>query len=137
MRDAVALFDAIETLDRPRLAEALAAEMARAGKRPDCFVEINIGAEPQKAGIAPDAADAFIADCRTRLQLPVKGLMCIPPEGRDPTPWFRHMQALAARHGLAQLSMGMSGDFEAAIAAGATEVRVGSAIFGAREPARA
>ena len=132
VRDAVALFDAIETLDRPRLAEALAAEMARAGKRPDCYIEVNIGAEPQKAGVAPEAADAFIEDCRTRLALPVVGLMCIPPDGRDPEPWFRQMETLSARHGLATLSMGMSGDYEAAIAAGATEVRVGSAIFGAR-----
>jgi pyridoxal phosphate enzyme (YggS family) len=135
VREAVALFDAIETLDRPRLAEALAREMARAGRRLDCFVEVNIGAEPQKAGIAPEAADAFIADCRDRLGLPVVGLMCIPPEGENPAPHFRRLAAIAARHALAQLSMGMSGDYEAAILAGATEVRVGSAIFGARETA--
>ncbi len=131
-RDAVALFDVIETLDRPRLAEALARELERTQRRLDCYVEVNIGGEAQKAGIAPDQADAFIEDCRTRLALPVVGLMCIPPEGQDPVPHFRRLAAMAAQHRLAHLSMGMSGDFEAAIAAGATEVRVGSAIFGAR-----
>jgi len=132
VREAVALFDVIETLDRPRLAEALAREMSRAARRPDCLIEVNIGGETQKAGVAPDAADAFIEDCRVRLALPVIGLMCIPPEGEDPAPHFRRLAAIAARHGLKQLSMGMSGDFEAAIAAGATEVRVGSSIFGSR-----
>jgi pyridoxal phosphate enzyme (YggS family) len=132
VKEAVALFDAIETLDRARLAEALAHEMARAGKRPDLYVEINIGAEPQKAGIAAEAADAFIEDCRGRLGLPVVGLMCIPPEGADPSPMFRRMAAIARRHGLVRLSMGMSGDYEQAVIEGATEVRVGSAIFGAR-----
>jgi pyridoxal phosphate enzyme (YggS family) len=132
VKDAVALFDTIETLDRPRLAEALAQEMARTGKRPECYVEINIGAEPQKAGIAVEAAETFIADCRERLGLPVTGLMCIPPEGADPAPLFRRLAAIAGRHALARLSMGMSGDFEQAVAEGATEVRVGSAIFGAR-----
>src|SRR5579862_2738327 len=132
VKEAVALCDAIETVDRPKLAEALAKEMTRAGKRPDLFIEINIGAEPQKAGIAVEAADAFIADCRTRLALPVVGLMCIPPEGRDPAPMFRALAAIARRHELARLSMGMSGDYRQAVAEGATEVRVGSAIFGAR-----
>ena len=132
VRDAVTLFDAIETLDRPRLAEALAREMDRTGRRPDCYVEVNIGGEPQKAGIAPEAADAFIEDCRIRLALPVTGLMCIPPDGENAAPHFARLAAIAARHGLARLSMGMSGDYEAAIAAGSTEVRVGTAIFGAR-----
>jgi pyridoxal phosphate enzyme (YggS family) len=135
VRDAVALFDAIETVDRPRLAEALAREMDRAGRRLDCYIEVNVGAEPQKAGVLPEAADAFITDCRTRLALPVVGLMCIPPDGEDATPHFKMLAAIAARHGIARLSMGMSGDFEAAIAAGSTEVRVGTAIFGARPKA--
>jgi pyridoxal phosphate enzyme (YggS family) len=132
VRDAVMLADVIETLDRPRLAEALAREFDRTGRRLDCYVEVNIGAEPQKAGILPEAADAFIADCRERLALPIIGLMCIPPDGADPVPHFRRLAALAQHHGLAQLSMGMSGDFEAAIAAGSTQVRVGTAIYGAR-----
>ena len=132
VKDAILLADVIETLDRPRLAEALAREIDRTGRRPELHVEINIGAEPQKAGILPEAADAFIADCRDRLALPVVGLMCIPPEGRDPAPYFSRLGALAARHGLARLSMGMSGDYEAAIAAGSTEVRIGTAIFGPR-----
>ena len=131
-RDAVALFDAIETLDRPKLAETLAREMERAGRRLDCFVEVNIGAEPQKAGIVPDQAGGFIEDCRARLGLSVVGLMCIPPVDADPTPHFRALAGLAARHGLQRLSMGMSGDFRQAIAAGATEVRIGTAIFGPR-----
>ncbi|HEY1722623.1 MAG TPA: YggS family pyridoxal phosphate-dependent enzyme [Magnetospirillaceae bacterium] len=134
LRDAVALFDAIETLDRPKLAEALAREIDRSGRRPDCYVEVNVGAEPQKAGVLPDAADAFIEDCRTRLALPVVGLMCIPPDGEDASPHFATLAAIAARHGLVRLSMGMSGDFEKAVAAGSTEVRVGTAIFGSRAP---
>jgi len=134
-REAVTLFDAIETVDRERLAQALAREMERAGRRPDCFVEVNIGAEPQKAGVPPEAADAFIDSCRTRFVLPIVGLMCIPPEGEDPVPHFRRLAALAARHGLARLSMGMSADYQAAIAAGSTEVRVGTAIFGPRSEA--
>ena len=132
VKDAVALCDAIETVDRPRLAEALAKEMARQGRRLDCFIEVNIGNEPQKSGIAPEAADAFIADCRTRWKLDLRGLMCIPPEGRDPMPYFRQLAAIAQRNGLAELSMGMSADFEQAIACGATLVRVGTAIFGKR-----
>jgi PLP dependent protein len=132
VREAVALADVIETLDRPKLAEALAREIERAGRRPELYVEVNIGGEPQKAGILPDAADAFIADCRERLALPVIGLMCIPPDGQDPVPHFQRLAALARRHGLERLSMGMSGDFEAAIAAGSTQVRVGTAIYGAR-----
>ncbi len=128
----MALFDAIETLDRPRLAEALAREMKASGRRPDLYVEVNVGAEPQKAGIAPDAADAFIEDCRARLALPVVGLMCIPPEGEDAAPHFRRLAAIAVRHGLARLSMGMTHDFTVAIAEGSTEVRIGTAIFGPR-----
>jgi len=132
VRQAVALFDVIETLDRPRLAEALAAEFARGGRRPDCLIEVNIGGEPQKAGVPPDQADGFIDDCLGRWRLPVIGLMCIPPENRDPAFYFRALAELAARHGLPELSMGMSGDFPVAIAAGATMVRVGTAIFGTR-----
>jgi pyridoxal phosphate enzyme (YggS family) len=127
-RDAVRLFDAIHTLDRPRLAEALAQE----GRRPALLVEVNIGAEPQKAGIAPDQADAFVADCRARWRLVPVGLMCIPPLGADPAPHFARLAALARRNDLAALSMGMSDDFEVAIAHGATMVRVGTAIFGPR-----
>ena len=133
VKDAVAVFDVIETVDRPKLAEALAKEMARQNRRLGCFVEINIGAEPQKAGVAPAEADGFIADCRNRWKLDLKGLMCIPPEGRDPAPYFKEVAAIAARNGLAELSMGMSADFEIAIACGATLVRVGTAIFGQRE----
>lgn len=136
-RQAVALFDVIESLDRPKLAAVLAAEMARAGKRPDCFVQVNTGAEPQKAGVLPDDADRFIADSRDRLALPIVGLMCIPPADAPPAPHFALLRAIAARNGLAQLSMGMSGDFETAIAEGATAVRVGTAIFGARAPGAA
>jgi pyridoxal phosphate enzyme (YggS family) len=132
VRDAVALFDAIETVDRPRLAEALAAEFARSGRRPRCFVQVNTGEEPQKAGIAPGDADAFIEDCRGRLGLPVVGLMCIPPQDEEPAPHFALLREIARRHGLAALSMGMSADFETAIRFGATHVRVGTALFGER-----
>jgi pyridoxal phosphate enzyme (YggS family) len=134
VRDAVALFDVIETVDRPRLAEALAAEMERSGRRPDCFIQVNTGEEAQKAGIAPSEAASFIADCRDRLRLPVRGLMCIPPVEEDPAIHFAFLRELAGRNGLGILSMGMSGDFESAIALGATHVRVGTAIFGARPP---
>jgi PLP dependent protein len=134
VRDAVALFDVIETVDRPRLAEALAAEMARGGRLPDCFIQVNTGEEAQKAGIAPAAAPAFIARCRDELRLPVRGLMCIPPVDEAPAIHFAFLRELARRSGLDLLSMGMSGDFEGAIALGATHVRVGTAIFGARPP---
>jgi pyridoxal phosphate enzyme (YggS family) len=134
VRDAVALFDVIETVDRPRLAEALAAEMARSGRRPDCFIQVNTGEEAQKAGILPAEAPGFIASCRDTLGLPVRGLMCIPPVGEPPGIHFAFLRELAGRHGLGLLSMGMSGDFESAIAFGATHVRVGTAIFGARPP---
>ena len=133
--EAVALFDAIETLDRPRLAETLAREMARQNRRPDLFIEVNTGEEPQKAGIAPQDADAFIADCRGRLGLPVVGLMCIPPEAEEPALHFALLREIARRNGLTQLSMGMSADYETAIRFGSTEVRLGTAIFGKRETA--
>ncbi|HEY1300975.1 MAG TPA: YggS family pyridoxal phosphate-dependent enzyme [Stellaceae bacterium] len=132
VRDAVALFDMIESLDRPRLAEALATEMERSGRRPLCLVEVNTGEEPQKSGIAPAAADAFIRDCRERLELPVVGLMCVPPLNEEPAPHFALLREIARRTGLDRLSMGMSADFEIAIRFGATHVRVGTAIFGAR-----
>ncbi len=131
-RDAVALFDAIHSLDRASLAEALAKEIARQGRRPLLFVEINTGAEPQKAGVAPEDADAFIAACRQRYGLTLSGLMCIPPHGDAPAPHFALTAKIAQRNGLELLSMGMSADFATAIAFGATHVRVGTAIFGAR-----
>ena len=130
-RVAVDLFDAIHTLDRPSLAEKLARLAQDKGACPDLFVQVNTGAEPQKAGILPADADAFVTTCRA-LTLPVVGLMCIPPEGEDSTPHFAMLAGLAARNGLPGLSMGMSSDFEPAIAAGATHIRVGSAIFGDR-----
>jgi len=132
VKEAVAHFDVIETVDRPRLAEALAREMARTGKRPPCFIEVNAGEEPQKAGVLPADADAFVADCRDRLQLPIVGLMCIPPHDQDPAPYFALLREIARRNGLAGLSMGMSADYEVAVRFGATHVRVGTAIFGAR-----
>lgn len=132
VRDAVAHCDVIETVDRPRLAEALAREMERSGKRPTCYIEVNTGEEAQKAGVVPGEADAFIADCRDRLSLPVAGLMCIPPHDENPAPHFALLREIARRNGLAGLSMGMSADYEIAIRFGATHVRVGTAIFGAR-----
>jgi hypothetical protein len=131
-REAVRIADAIESLDRPRLAAALAEAMAKEGRRPDCLIQVNTGDEPQKSGVARAEADAFIRAAREEYGLPVTGLMCIPPLGQDPRPHFAFLRALAARHGLGELSMGMSGDFEAAIAEGATLVRVGTAIFGHR-----
>lgn len=128
---AVDLFDAIHTLDRPSLAEKLAKLAQARGASPQVFVQVNTGAEPQKAGILPDDTDAFIARCRA-MDLPLQGLMCIPPEAEDPAPHFEMLAQMAARNGLSGLSMGMSSDFEVAIAHGATHVRVGSAIFGAR-----
>ncbi len=132
VKQAVGLFDAIHSVDRPKLAEALGQEMQLQKRRLPCFIEINIGQEPQKAGIAPHDADAFVVFCRERYGIPVAGLMCIPPAGADPLPYFRQLAALAKRCGVSCLSMGMSGDYPAAIAAGATHVRVGTAIFGAR-----
>ncbi|MEQ8749118.1 MAG: YggS family pyridoxal phosphate-dependent enzyme [Amphiplicatus sp.] len=134
-KEAVALFDVIETVDRPKIARALAAEIARQGRAPRLLVQVNTGEEPQKAGIAPQEADAFIAECRDELGLPVEGLMCIPPLDDPPAPHFALLAKIAARNGLAVLSMGMSGDYEIAAQLGATEVRVGSEIFGARLPA--
>jgi hypothetical protein len=132
VREAVALFDVVETIDRPKLAKALAEEMARSGRRPRCLIQINIGSEPQKAGVLPDAADDFIESCRTHWQLPIEGLMCIPPQEDDPRPYFARLAEMAKRHALENLSMGMSADYPQAIAAGATHVRVGTAIFGYR-----
>jgi pyridoxal phosphate enzyme (YggS family) len=133
-RDAVALFDVIHTVDRPKIAAALATEMARQERRPRLLVQVNTGAEPQKAGVLPENADAFIAECRDVHGLAVEGLMCIPPEDENPAPHFALLEKIALRNGLAMLSMGMSGDFETAVALGATHVRVGSAIFGSRPP---
>jgi len=134
VREAVQFFDVIETLDRPKLAEALAAEMARTGKRPKLYVEVNTGAEPQKAGVLPADADAFIRDCRERLGLTIDGLMCIPPEEGQRSPHFALLAQIASRNHVPLLSMGMSADFELAVQLGATHVRVGSAIFGHRPP---
>jgi pyridoxal phosphate enzyme (YggS family) len=131
-KEAVALFDAIHSLDRPSLAEALATEINKQSRRPLLFIEINTGAEPQKSGIAPQEADAFIAACRNRYGLDVSGLMCIPPQDEPPAPHFALTAKIARRNGLALLSMGMSADFPTAIAFGATHVRVGTAIFGER-----
>jgi pyridoxal phosphate enzyme (YggS family) len=133
-REAVALFDVIETVDREKLAAVLAAEMARADRRLPVFVQVNIGEEPQKRGVPPAAAVAFAARCREVHGLEVAGLMAIPPEGVPPAPYFAQLAGLAREAGLSGLSMGMSGDFEAAIAMGATHVRIGSALFGARPP---
>ena len=131
-RDAVRVADVIESLDRPKLAAALADAMAKEGRRPDLLVQVNTGDEPQKAGIARAEAVDFLRACREEWNLPITGLMCIPPAEEDPRPHFAFLAGLAAKAGLPVVSMGMSGDFEAAIAEGATHVRVGSAIFGAR-----
>ena len=131
-REAVSLFDAIHTVDRDRLAGVLAKEMARQGRSPTLFVEVNTGKEPQKAGVAPGEAAAFVTRCRDVHGLSIEGLMCIPPLTDDPVPHFEMLRRLAEALGLGSLSMGMSGDFEAAIFHGATHVRVGSAIFGER-----
>jgi pyridoxal phosphate enzyme (YggS family) len=132
VKDAVALFDAIQTVDREKLARALAAEMARQDRKPELFIQVNIGEEPQKAGVAPREADAFIRLCRDELGLQIAGLMCIPPAEQQPAPYFALLREIARRNGLAGLSMGMSGDYESAIRLGATLVRVGTAIFGTR-----
>ncbi len=132
--DAVEQFDVIQTLDREKLARSLAKEMDRLGRRPDLFIEVNTGEEPQKAGVLPGDADAFIEKCRTEYGLPVVGLMCIPPLDENPALHFALLADMAARNGLARLSMGMSADYETAVRLGATEVRVGTAIFGARQP---
>ncbi|MCA1300288.1 YggS family pyridoxal phosphate-dependent enzyme [Stappia indica] len=131
-REAVALFDVIHTVDREKIARALKAEMDRQDRPLPCFIQINTGEEPQKAGIAPGEADAFIALCRNEIGLDVIGLMCIPPADEAPGPHFALLQKIAGRNGLERLSMGMSGDYPIAVGFGATHVRVGSAIFGAR-----
>ncbi|TKA96857.1 YggS family pyridoxal phosphate-dependent enzyme [Cereibacter changlensis] len=128
---AFGLFDAIHTLDRPSLAEKLAKLAQQHGSCPALYVQVNTGAEPQKAGVLPDDADSFVETCRA-MDLPIRGLMCIPPEDQPPAAHFAELAAIAERNGLTGLSMGMSADFEQAIAHGATHVRVGSAIFGAR-----
>ncbi len=130
VREAVALFDVIESVDRPRLAEALAREMERTGRRLPCLIEVNTGEEAQKTGIFPAEADAFVGECRDRLGLPIIGLMCVPPLDEEPSPHFALLREIARRTGLESLSMGMSADFETAIRFGATHVRVGTAIFG-------
>jgi pyridoxal phosphate enzyme (YggS family) len=132
LKDAVALFDVIETVDRPKLAKALAKHRDNTGTCPDLFIQINTGEEEQKAGIAPKDADDFITMCREELDLPIIGLMCIPPVDEEPAPHFTLLGKIADRHGLKIKSMGMSGDYEAAIRFGATHVRVGTAIFGSR-----
>ena len=131
-KEAVALFDAIHSVDRPSICEALAKEIESQKRRPQLFVQLNTGEEPQKAGVAPGEADAFIASCRDRYGLAISGLMCIPPVSDAPAPHFALTAKIAARNGLTGLSMGMSADFVTAIQFGATHVRVGSAIFGHR-----
>jgi pyridoxal phosphate enzyme (YggS family) len=132
VRDAVALFDVIETVDRPKLARALAEEMERQGVRPRLFVQVNTGEEPQKAGVAPEETESFVTLCRDTFNLTVDGLMCIPPFDEDPSMHFALLAKLAEELDLDELSMGMSGDFAKAIACGATHVRIGTAIFGER-----
>jgi hypothetical protein len=132
VREACGLFDVIETVDRPKLARALAEEMARVGKRPRLFVQVNTGEEPQKAGIAPTETESFVALCRDTFGLSIGGLMCIPPFDEEPAMHFALLAKLAERLGIKELSMGMSGDFPRAIQFGATYVRIGTAIFGAR-----
>jgi pyridoxal phosphate enzyme (YggS family) len=134
-KEAVELFDVIHTLDRPSLAEALAKEIARQGKRPRLLVQVNTGEEPQKGGVIPTEVDAFLEACRSQYGLEVDGLMCIPPAEDPPSPHFALLNTIAKRHGLKWLSMGMSADFDTAIQLGATHVRVGSAIFGSRPKA--
>ncbi|THK38738.1 YggS family pyridoxal phosphate-dependent enzyme [Ensifer sp. MPMI2T] len=130
--DAVALFDVIETIDREKIARAVSAEMKRQGRNLRLYVQVNTGLEPQKAGVAPEDTVAFVELCRIELAMKIEGLMCIPPIDENPGPHFALLAKLAAECGLDKLSMGMSGDFETAIAFGATSVRIGSAIFGAR-----
>jgi PLP dependent protein len=131
-REAVEIFDAIETLDREKLAGALAEAMAKTGRRPRLFIQVNTGSEPQKAGVGPEEADAFIALSREKYELTIEGLMCIPPLGEQASPHFALLGEIAKRNGINELSMGMSADFELAIQLGATYLRIGSAIFGAR-----
>jgi pyridoxal phosphate enzyme (YggS family) len=131
-RDAVRIADVIESLDRPKLADAIEAAIAKEGRTPTLLIEVNTGSEPQKSGVARDEADGFIEACKVRFGAALTGLMCVPPHGEDPRPHFTWLADRAARHGLKTVSMGMSADFEIAIACGATWVRVGSAIFGSR-----
>jgi pyridoxal phosphate enzyme (YggS family) len=132
VREAVTLFDCVETVDRPKLARALAGEMARSGKRPRLFVQVNTGEELQKAGVVPNETDEFVAFCRKDLDLAIDGLMCIPPVDEEPAMHFALIAKIASRLGIEELSMGMSGDFARAIQFGATYVRIGTAIFGTR-----
>jgi len=132
VKGAIALFDAIHTIDRLKLARAVAQEMEKSGRRPDCFIQINTGEEAQKGGVLPGDADALITACRDDLMLPVVGLMCIPPVDEEASLHFALLGDLARRNGLPALSMGMSGDFETAIRFGATHVRVGTGVFGER-----
>jgi PLP dependent protein len=134
VKEAVALFDVIQTLDRPRLARALAREVEASGRRPRLLIQVNTGEEPQKAGVWPEEADALVALCRDELGLDVRGVMAIPPVDEEPAPHFGLLGAIARRNGLGWLSMGMSEDFELAVRLGATHVRVGSAVFGPRPP---
>lgn len=134
VKEAVALFDVIQTVDRPKLARALADEMEKSGTRPRLLVQVNTGAEPQKAGVLPDELEAFLRLCRDECGLDIEGLMCIPPADEEPALHFALLADMARRHGLAALSMGMSGDYETAIRFGCTHVRVGTAIFGNRPP---
>lgn len=131
---AIGLFDAIHAIDRPKLARAVAVEMDKSGRRPQCFIQVNTGEEPQKGGVLPTDADAFIGQCLGELNLPVEGLMCIPPVDDEPSLHFALLREIARRNGLERLSMGMSGDYETAIRFGATLVRIGTAIFGQRPP---
>lgn len=133
-RDAVALFDVIQSVDRDRIAAALAKEMERLGRRPACYIQVNTGEEPQKAGVLPADLDAFVIACRDTHKLPVVGLMCIPPVDEEPALHFALLAKMAARNDLTRISMGMSADYEMAVKLGATHVRVGSALFGARPP---
>jgi len=131
--EAVTLFDVIEVVDRPKLARALAAEMQNAGRHLECYIQVNTGEEPQKSGVMPHDLGVLLAMCRNECGLNITGLMCIPPVEEEPAMHFAMLRGMAERHALAELSMGMSGDFEDAIAFGATSIRVGSAIFGARD----
>jgi pyridoxal phosphate enzyme (YggS family) len=135
VRDAVELFDVIQSVDRERLAAMLAKEMGRQLRRPACYIQVNTGEEPQKAGVLPSQLDAFVTACRDMHKLPVVGLMCIPPVDEEPALHFALLAKMAARNGLAKVSMGMSADYEQAVRLGATHVRVGSALFGARHQA--
>ncbi|MCW9036177.1 MAG: YggS family pyridoxal phosphate-dependent enzyme [Rhodospirillales bacterium] len=134
VKEALPLFDVIETVDRLKLARFLAREMDATGYSPDCLIQVNTGEEPQKTGVLPDDLDDFVKSCLEEYQLPIKGLMCIPPVGEEPALHFALLREMARRNGLQTLSMGMSGDYETAIELGATHVRVGSAIFGERPP---